>query len=101
MRIMQLVIIFLIFLTLIFLLFSISALTFYLKSINNKTDLLKNYSFTKAVCNSTNYCQDYEIVCNNGEIIKMSPISGAVVQFSKNWKDPRNIKQRSILCTAP
>ena len=47
-------------------------------------------SHTKAICNSENYCQDYEIFCKNQEIISISPITGAAIQFSENWEDPRD-----------
>lgn len=47
------------------------------------------YSFTKAVCNESNFCQDYEISCNGNQTISRTPISRAVVQFSDTWTDPR------------
>lgn len=49
------------------------------------------HSYTKAICNSTNFCQDYEITCNNNEVVSKTPISGAVIQHEQNWKDPRNL----------
>ena len=48
------------------------------------------YTFTKAICTENNYCQDYELKCNNAELVSMSQITGAAVQFSKDWQDPRN-----------
>lgn len=54
------------------------------------------YTHTKAICNETNYCQDYEIECQGNQLIKMSPITGAFAQYSKNWQDPRN--EKDILC---
>ena len=60
---------------------------------------IKNYSsFTKAICNSSNFCQDYIISCENEEIISINPITGAVIQHSENWSDPRNQSQREIRC---
>ena len=56
------------------------------------------HSFTKALCTDTNFCQDYEIFCRNSEMISISPITGAVIQFSETWQDPRNQKQRNNLC---
>ena len=56
------------------------------------------HSFTKAICDSKNLCQDYEIFCKDLEVIKMSPITGAVVQFSESWKDPRTLEQRNEFC---
>lgn len=38
-------------------------------------------TFTKAVCNSTNYCQDYVYTCKNKETISIQPITGAAIQL--------------------
>ena len=48
------------------------------------------YMHTKAICNEDNYCQDYEIACKGNKFISSKPITGAAVQHSQNWKDPRN-----------
>jgi len=56
------------------------------------------HSHTKAFCNSENLCQDYEIVCNGENVVSISPITGAVVQFAENWKDPRNEEIKNRLC---
>ncbi|MCX6748918.1 MAG: hypothetical protein NT076_04910 [Candidatus Pacearchaeota archaeon] len=48
-------------------------------------------TLTKALCNSTNYCQDYEIQCVNNQLVNQIPITGAVVQHSPDWKDRRNL----------
>lgn len=50
----------------------------------------QEYSHTKAVCNETNFCQDYEITCKNKEVMSIKPITGAVIQHTEDWKDPRN-----------
>jgi len=55
-------------------------------------------SHTKAICNSENFCQDYEIFCKDQKVIRMNPITGAAVQFSVDWKDPRDEKDREKLC---
>lgn len=54
--------------------------------------IIDSYSYTKAICNETNYCQDYEIVCENKELVILNPITGAAVQHSSNWEDPREDK---------
>ncbi len=60
--------------------------------------VIKNqYTYTKAICTETNFCQDYEINCNNGGIVEMTPITGAFVQHNSNWQDPRENKSR-ITC---
>lgn len=56
------------------------------------------YSYTKAVCNEKNFCQDYEILCNGNDILNMIPITGASVQFSSDWKDLRDKETRERLC---
>jgi hypothetical protein len=53
-------------------------------------DFEDNYSFTKAICNSTHYCEDYEIVCEGSKMISKTPISGSAVQFNGNWEDYRD-----------
>lgn len=50
------------------------------------------YTYTKAICNQTNYCQDFEIKCSGEKLIETAPITGAAIQFSKNWKDSREKK---------
>lgn len=58
----------------------------------------KIHAWTKAVCDKDNFCQDYLIECNGQEPIKLSPITGASVQFDKDWQDPRTLEQRERLC---
>ena len=64
----------------------------YVKIINSTS------SFTKAICTEKNFCQDYEIFCNETEIIRISPITGAVVQFSPSWEDPRSEEMINRMC---
>lgn len=52
---------------------------------------IEEYSYTKAICNSENYCEDYIIHCQEGEVIKFSP-TGFTIQQSKNWEDDREDK---------
>ncbi|MBD3247389.1 hypothetical protein GF378_02100 [Candidatus Pacearchaeota archaeon] len=54
-------------------------------------------TYTKAVCDENNYCQDYEITCKNKQVINISPITGANIQHSENWEDPRPNKSE-IIC---
>lgn len=56
------------------------------------------YTYTKAICNDSNYCQDNEITCKGAEIISVSPISGAAVQFSPGWEDPRDPETIEKIC---
>jgi len=48
------------------------------------------YTYTKAICNKTNFCQDNIISCQGKEIISIKPITGATIQHSEDWEDPRN-----------
>ena len=47
------------------------------------------HTYTKAICNESNFCQDHEITCRGEEVIESKPIKGAVVQHTKEWEDPR------------
>ena len=51
------------------------------------------YSYTKAICNENNFCQDYLIECEGKEVQEMNPIKNAHVQHPKNWKDPREKRE--------
>jgi hypothetical protein len=48
------------------------------------------FSYTKAICNKNNFCRDYKISCEGKNILKISPITGATIKFSPDWKDPRD-----------
>ncbi len=56
------------------------------------------HSHTKAICTEQNFCQDYEIFCENSNMISMSPITGAAVQFSPHWEDPRTKEMQNKFC---
>ena len=47
-------------------------------------ELKSNYSYTKAICNSTNFCQDYEITCKNNKITSTRKLKSA--QLDTNLK---------------
>lgn len=55
-------------------------------------------SWTKAICDENNYCQDYEIFCKGKELVSISPITGAAIQFSEHWEDPRGEETRDKIC---
>ena len=56
-----------------------------------------HYTYTKAVCNETNYCEDYEITCQDDEVVSMNP-TGAAIQFSNDWEDHRNEEIIERIC---
>ncbi len=88
-----------IFLSIIILLVFAVVIFSYLSKKNITGETIKEiYTFTKAICNETNYCQDYEIVCNNKGLVDMKPITGATVQHSLDWKDPRSEEIINRLC---
>jgi uncharacterized protein YxeA len=60
---------------------------FLIKQITGKT--IASYTYTKAFCNETNYCQDYEITCQQGQATRIIA-TGNAVQHSEAWNDPRN-----------
>jgi len=68
------------------------------RSIENQENTENLYTYTKAICNNTNFCQDNEITCKGEETISVSPISGAAVQFSEDWQDPRDKETIGKLC---
>lgn len=73
----------------------------YVNLINSEETQYNNFethSFTKAICNSENFCQDYHIKCSESKILNINPITGAAVQFSENWQDPRDEQTRKIIC---
>ncbi|MFB6246699.1 MAG: hypothetical protein ABEI74_03865 [Candidatus Pacearchaeota archaeon] len=60
------------------------------------TKIPDKYTHTKALCNESNFCQDHKITCKNGTVQETSPITGATVQHTEDWKDPR--KNPKELC---
>jgi hypothetical protein len=54
-------------------------------------------SFTTAICNKTNYCEDHEILCE-GNISKEITPTGFAVQMSEKWKDPRGEQDLKNIC---
>lgn len=62
----------------------------------NPTGKEKVYSKTVAICNGSNFCQDYRIICKNGEFIEKTAIENATVQHPLGWKDTRNINYENL-----
>ncbi len=70
-------------------------LTFYFRTaitgeVTITDSIVNKYSYTTAICDGNKTCQDNIVECEGKNIIKISPISGAVVQHDKDWQDPRN-----------
>jgi len=51
-----------------------------------------HYTYTTAICNENNECQDVLIECRDNEVKSLTPISN-VVKFSDDWKDIRETKE--------
>lgn len=64
----------------------------------NSEDIPYTHSFTKAICTETNFCQDFEIVCKDTQLVKISPITSASIQLPSSWEDPRTIEQKNKVC---
>ncbi|PIN91291.1 hypothetical protein COU57_01200 [Candidatus Pacearchaeota archaeon CG10_big_fil_rev_8_21_14_0_10_32_14] len=61
---------------------------------NVSADSPKNYSYTKAICDENNFCQDYIVECDGEDKVMISPLSGPAIHFSSDWIDPRSELQK-------
>lgn len=77
---------------------AISILSFNIIQQNLEQESLETHSYTTAICNSTNFCQDNIVKCNKDQVININPITGAAVQFSHDWQDPRNEQEINGFC---
>ncbi len=57
----------------------------------------QTHSWTKAICDENNYCEDYEITCNKNISTKITP-TGYGIQHEENWEDPRDQEMIEKLC---
>lgn len=84
-------------LAMIFLLILIGILSIFHAKEKWKEKNLSVNSFTKAICTEEKYCEDYEIMCEGRKIVRITP-TGATIQFSNEWIDPRTKEDRKIIC---
>jgi len=77
---------------LVFFLFGLLALTLLNLPFRITGKTIEIKTFTKAICNSENYCEDYLIQCQENKPINITP-TGLSIQQNKNWKDPREQKE--------
>ena len=75
---------------------SIVAIILITSLIFSKTEI-NSYSYTKAICDENNYCEDYEINCYGNKVASMK-FTGAAVQNPFSWKDPRDKEAIEELC---
>lgn len=55
-------------------------------------NLIKNYSYTKAFCNSDNHCKDYYVECSGKKVKSITP-TGFSIQKDNSWEDDRENTQ--------
>lgn len=77
---------------------SITLLWIDLRDTKANSIFLDSYVQTKAFCNETNYCQDYQIECQGNQATRINPVTGAFLQQSENWQDPREEEIRKTRC---
>lgn len=53
------------------------------------------YSYTKAICNEENFCEDYVISCNGKRAVLIAP-TGYNIKNPEYWKDPRPEEKRNL-----
>ncbi len=84
-------------LIILIILLTISILTLAQDQLQENYKPINISSFTKAVCEN-NFCQDYLFKCQDKKIKSINPITGAAVQFDKDWEDPRTKEQIEKTC---
>ena len=52
---------------------------------------------TKAICDNNNYCEDYEIICEQNKVKSFIP-TGMAIQNPSSWQDSRTPEQIEELC---
>ena len=83
---------------LIVLALAISVISIKLISSSEQKQTQKEYSYTKAICDKDNFCQDTVIVCNGNQIISTDPITGAAVKYPQSWRHPRTTETIKTFC---
>jgi len=71
-----------------FIMFSLMTIGIYALNKNPIGKVIDKYTYTKAICDETNYCEDYEIVCERANLKALNP-TGYAIQNSADWEDPR------------
>lgn len=56
----------------------------------------RSVSKTVAICNESNFCVDYTIICVDGRELSREPIPGAVVQKPSDWVDERELDYSNL-----
>ena len=59
---------------------------------NSIKEAPNQYSYTKAICDESNYCEDYIIECKENNLIKLQP-TGFSIQQPEDWIDEREYRE--------
>ena len=62
-----------------------------------KNKIMREYTYTKAICDDKK-CQDYIIKCEDNTLIEKNPITGSIITHNLDWKDSRNEKTILTFC---
>jgi len=54
--------------------------------------VLNEYLYTTAICNNSNYCEDYEVECKGEEVVSLT-LTGSFIQQEEEWQDKRENKE--------
>jgi len=57
----------------------------------------RSHSSTIAICNETNYCEDYEVECEGEKTVK-TVATGLAIQHEEKWTDPRGEQNLETVC---
>ncbi len=72
----------------VFLLIILIVIFAYLQLTLAQNPLLSDHSYTKAMCNSSKYCEDYSIRCNGQKLVSISPTGYSI--YSENTFESTN-----------
>ena len=78
-------------------LISLALILIFPLQITSKSTFQESYTFTKAICDKNNYCEDYEIACEQKKVKKFTP-TGFAIQNEDSWQDPRTPEQIEKMC---
>lgn len=60
-------------------------------------EIPNSYTYTKAICNEDNFCEDYVISCKNNNLVEIESTGYATPHYS-DWKDPRTQEEIDKIC---
>ncbi len=54
--------------------------------------ILNEYTYTTAICDDSNFCEDYEVECKGEEVVSLT-LTGSFIQQEEEWQDKREKKE--------